>query len=111
MRAEPQTHFAAVLKVLGIKEALFLVSFRVAFEDFVHRLMGHTAYFIHQWMVKPNVARGDAISRRGAVEHEAAQAVHRLPCVGPAAVAHQILREVPVVATQAPKTLRVREIS
>ena len=62
-------------------------------------------------MVEPHVARGDAVRGGGPVEHEAAQAVQGQARVRPAAVAHQVLREVPVIAAEATEAGRIREIS
>ena len=94
---QSETNFAALFEVVSIKKPLFLVSFLVALKHFVHSLVRQTSDFAHVRMVEPDVAGGDAVSGRGSVEHEAAQTVHRQARIGPAAVAHHVLREVPIV--------------
>jgi hypothetical protein len=47
-------------------------------------------------MVQPHPVGGDAVGGRQAVEYQRAQAVHGKTGIAPAAVAHQVLREVAV---------------
>ncbi len=73
--------------------------------------MRNAADFPHQRVVEPHIARCDAVRGGGAVVHDGAQAVQGQPGVAPAPVAHQILSEVPIIAAQAMKSGRIREVA
>ena len=111
MLIEPEADLGTAVEMLPIEVMMCFLPPHVPAQDLVDCLVGHAAHLVDARVVEPHVARGDAVRGRGPVEHQAAQAVQREPRVRPAAVAHQVLREVTVVATGAVVPLDIREIT
>ncbi len=111
MSIEAQTYLRTAIEVFPIKVVTRFRSRNVLYHNLVDFQVRQTADFAHIGMVKPHVARGDAMCGRGPVEHQTAEAIHGQPRIRPAAISHQELREVTVVATSTLKAANIRKIT
>ena len=107
---ETQAYAITLSEMLHVEHVMFF-SFGIPSQHLMHSFMAQTADFVHLGMVEPDVPRCNAVRGGRAVKHQGPQAFHRQARVGPAATAHEILSEVPIVATQTAKPSRIRKIT